>query len=232
MIRKAIIIVALFGVAGTAEADPGALLQVDCAHPPSPSLLPVVRAAAGVEAKFEVRFGHPSCDQAGDPISATITWGDGSSSRAKVTPDAHASGQWIVAASHDFTKPGRYNVTVDTLNGRTGIRLSSRVEALVGPAGRYAIKSDLRWDLGKRFDGAVATLRVGETGRRSADYRAQISWGDGSRSPGRITIRRGRLTVDGRHTWRTRPKHPRVAIVVTDRATRATLRLTRSLSIR
>lgn len=130
-----------------------------------------------------------------DPLanySATIDWGDGSTSTGKIagqaTPfDANvAGGYFTVAGSHTYTATGDYTVTVtisDTDGGQATVTGTAEVAQATLVAHALPIQSD-----GLTIDNANVATFI-DTGGVDllTNYSATIDWGDGSSSTGTIS---------------------------------------------
>ena len=77
--------------------------EADCANPVRPAILRIIPAAVGLPVELKTSTGIPGCDAPGDLITATIAWGDGSSSAATVVP---AGASWHISVSHSYGRAG------------------------------------------------------------------------------------------------------------------------------
>lgn len=174
--------------------------------------------------------GLPGCDAPGDPIAVTITWGDGATSAATVTP---AGDRWRITASHRYRSPGAYRVSMQWHNGRLQLtRADLLFEARIRPAGTQVVHPKLRWHVGTRFSGEVVRFSTSGVGPIFARYRARIDWGDRRYGTGRVRFDRDAIVVTARHTWRRAPRHKRVVVQLMDERTGDILTLRRALRIR
>jgi hypothetical protein len=63
-----------------------------------------------------------------------VTWGDGIVEQAPIT--LIAPERYAISASHVWTKPGRYRVTVTVTDSRNSRRITATTDALITPAMR------------------------------------------------------------------------------------------------
>ena len=132
--------------------------------------------------------------------SATINWGDQTSSAGTVT--SNGSGGFSVSGSHAYAEEGSFTVTVTvsdaggasaTANSSAGV--ADAAIALTGAAG-------FREHHRTNFTATVATLTDADPGGVATDYTIQINWGDGTASAGTVVARAGGgFTISGSHNY-------------------------------
>jgi hypothetical protein len=136
---------------------------------------------------------------AASDYSATVDWGDGTSSIATVEGDPTVG--VTIIASHGYAEEGDRTATVsvaDAGGSKSTASVPIRVEDAplsVHPVGVAAVAYSA-------FTGTVATFADADPGGTVADYQATIEWGDGSSSSG--TIKReagGDFVVAGAHRY-------------------------------
>lgn len=133
--------------------------------------------------------------------TASIDWGDGSSSPGIVT--ATVAGSYIVTGSHTYTEEGSYGttVTIHTSDGNTMALTggASVADAALSSTG-YTLKPQAS---GTAFTTRVATMTDTNSGCPTTDYSATVNWGDGSSSPGTIAPGSSACSFDisGSHTY-------------------------------
>jgi hypothetical protein len=135
---------------------------------------------------------------AGD-YSATINWGDGSSSAGVVAANG---GHFDVTASHTYAEFGVYTATI-TVHDTLGTTASSTASITVNDAalhnGNVVTATATE---GAAFNGTVANFTDDNTGASAGDFVAVIDWGDGTSSGGTIVSDgAGAFHVTGTHTW-------------------------------
>jgi hypothetical protein len=133
-----------------------------------------------------------------DRITAHIEWGDGQSSSGAVTNDeVHIR----VAGAHVYRRHGRYQVRIAVRADRESHATAENV-ALVSDAALHAERVHLRSTVGRPFHGIVATFRDDNPLGRSDDFQAEIAWGDGMVSSGKIESGvDGVYSVHGAHVY-------------------------------
>jgi hypothetical protein len=155
----------------------------------------------GAEASGTVAtFTDPDKSATASEYSATIEWGDGSSSTGTVTG---GSGSFAVSGKHTYAEEGSDTITVaitDVDNASNGATTSSKASvadaALTSECAAPATTV-------QAFAGPTATFTDADPGGMSSDYTAQIEWGDGSASAGAISAGTGHgpYTVSGSHAY-------------------------------
>jgi hypothetical protein len=127
--------------------------------------------------------------------SATINWGDGSSSAGTPGIDGQTPG------THTYARAGVYHGTIQYTNSdhqpaNTPFDIKVSDAPLTGAPLAVAALA------GKSFTGAVASLTDGNPLATVADYTATINWGDGTpASAGTVAAGQLGFVVDGTHTY-------------------------------
>jgi hypothetical protein len=145
-------------------------------------------------------FTDPSITSVASDFTATIVWGDGTTSSGVV---AGAAGSFSVSGNHTFADEltGSYSVTLtdDAPGTATGTATAAitvaEADSLAGALAQMAPVE------GAAFSGAVATFTDNYTNNVAADFTASISWGDGTTTVGAVTLVGGSATVSGNHTY-------------------------------
>lgn len=142
-------------------------------------------------------------DTASSTYTATVVWGDGSSSDGTIAPGA--SGGSEVDASHTYTRPRVLFATVK-LFAADGRRATVFSVARVADAALTAAGDDFGGVRNALFSGPVATFTDADpnaTATFPATETASINWGDGTASPGEITqdTPGGPFMVSGKHFY-------------------------------
>ncbi len=140
------------------------------------------------------------------------TW----STTTQGTVSVAAGGGFDVSGSHVYssaTTPRSVVVAITDVGGQSASVTSSAVFAdLVATASAAAISPTE----GASFSGAVAAFTGSDPGGTSADFTAQIVWGDGATTSGTLSGSNGSYTVSGAHTYAEEGTGVPLSIVVTD----------------
>ena len=187
----------------------------------APRILPLT-ALTGTEGTSITLNGSFSDPDAGGPYTATVDWGDGTTTAGVVT---FASGVGTVTATHTYADNGTYpvRVIVRAASGAADFRDATATIANVAPT---VTASDLVVDA--RYGPEVVVATFSDPGFTLPDYRtretflATIDWGDGSPTPfGRVVVSNGgsgtptTATVYGRPNYAT-PGVYTASVTVTD----------------
>jgi hypothetical protein len=132
-------------------------------------------------------------------FTATINWGDGTTTSGKVTG---SNGAFTVTGGYTFADEGSFplGVTVTDKANNTSLPLSGTVavaetDVLSARGLSFSAKA------GQAFSGKVATFTDRNTSNVASDFSATINWGDGTATAGVITDSRGTISVSGTHTY-------------------------------
>jgi hypothetical protein len=128
--------------------------------------------------------------------SATIDWGDGSSSAGTV--GGPSGGPFTVQGGHTYGEEGSFPVTV-MLRDAGGASVPAKTTATVGDAALTASGTSIVTL--NPFSGTVASFSDADPGGAASDYTATIDWGDGSTSAGSIGTNGSAFTVNGGHSY-------------------------------
>jgi 5-hydroxyisourate hydrolase-like protein (transthyretin family) len=160
---------------------------------------------AGFSGEKVVSFSGDSDSPASD-YSATIDWGDGSSSSSG-TVVANGNGGFDVQGSHNYAEEspsGGYMVKVTITDkdtpGNTATASSTANIADAAVSSQCAVSSMSP----QAFAGPTATFTdTDPNGSNPPDYSATIDWGDGSSSSGTVSQGSGQgpYNVSGSHTY-------------------------------
>ncbi len=155
-----------------------------------------------------------SCIPNGDAVSnPVIEWGDGTKSIGTIT--THGQGRVVVTGTHVYMSPGVFKIrakVTGVVNGQTysqGSEMEADIRSAPVPCDTSvadppkngsvsAVGCEFKVRSGspaRRYE--VARIRAGMP---SANLRATISWGDGTKSVGVVTGI-GTLRVRGHHRW-------------------------------
>ncbi len=129
--------------------------------------------------------------------SATINWGDGTSSAGTV----NSLGQ--VTGTHTYAEEGVYHAAINWKNS-DGASQTTPFDVKVADAPLTASPVNFTAVAGTQFTGPVATFTDANPNGTPSDFSATITWGDGTRSSGTVTAgKTGGFVVSGTHTYAT-----------------------------
>jgi hypothetical protein len=131
-------------------------------------------------------------------FTATIHWGDGTSSAGTVS---YSGGTYTVSGSTTYAEEGSYTVTVDVADDG-GSKLSGIGKTTVTVADATLTDTSSTQSAGSTEGAstgtiAVATFTDANPGNNAAEITAAIHWGDGTSSDGTVSYAGGTYTVTG-----------------------------------
>jgi hypothetical protein len=135
-------------------------------------------------------------------LSATINWGDGTTSRATIQTDPGGNG-YDVVGTHTYANYGTYKVTSAISDGLGGTANTSAT-ATVSDAALTATAATVNPIAGASFTGTVATFTDADPNGAMGDYTATIDWGDGITTTATIVADpnvAGEFDVNGTHIY-------------------------------
>ncbi|HLJ96794.1 MAG TPA: DUF4214 domain-containing protein [Gemmataceae bacterium] len=153
-------------------------------------------------------------------FTATIDWGDGTTSTGTVIADPN--GGFDVSGSHTYSNAGdwfgfpggfifhfgssnrHFLVSVSITDTQTQDQASAESLATVAPAppNLAVTAQNIQATSGQSFTGTVATFTDVNTSATAGNFTATINWGDGTSSSGTITADpKGGFDVSGTHTY-------------------------------
>jgi PKD repeat protein len=147
--------------------------------------------------------------------TASVAWGDGSTTAATIVPVADGSFQ--VAASHTYATVGGYTTTT-TISDPDGSQTTAVSTADVSPAPLSSTGVANTAIEGQAFSATLARFTDAYAGRPASHYAASVDWGDGSpvasaaisADPGA-----GGFDVDAGHTYASYGTYT-TTVVITD----------------
>jgi len=134
---------------------------------------------------------------AGD-FSATITWGDGTTTTGTITG---GNGNFTISAvganGHIYADEGTANITVTVMDDAPGTATATETTAVtIGEGDNLAVTVlPITPTEGIAATGTVATFTTTYLANVAADFSATITWGDGTTTTGTITGGNGNFTV-------------------------------------
>jgi hypothetical protein len=146
--------------------------------------------------------GYPGASPS--DFTATITWGDGTTSAGTVEQASFAG--FEVSGSHTYLDEGSFAVKVTVTDDGPGTATATATgTATVADADSFFSLTTVPLQNvteGKAFSGSVALFSTtGYDNNTAADFTATIKWGDGTTSAGTVTGSGGSYTVSGSHTY-------------------------------
>jgi len=156
-------------------------------------------------------FTDPDPNQTAANFTATIDWGDGTTSTGSVT--SNGAGGFNVSGNHTYAEEGSYALIV-TVAVTGGLNSSSTGSAFATDAPLTATGFDLICK-GTNFSNTVAAFTDADLLGTTSDYAASIFWGDGKSSNGTIVAAGSGWKVVGSHAYLKRGKYT-VTITIRD----------------
>jgi hypothetical protein len=162
-------------------------------------------------------FTDPGSTETPASFSATITWGDGTSSAAGVITGS--AGKYAVAGSHTYVDEGQFivSVVVTEIDGDTPAPTATATGTATVAEADVSTPKPRTFTArhGVAFSGVVATF-ADAVSNDATDFTALIDRGDGTApSAGTVTASGKTLSVAGTHTYATVGTFP-VAVTITD----------------
>jgi hypothetical protein len=147
-------------------------------------------------------FTDPDTNATASEYTATINWGDGSTS-SNIKPTG-SGGNFTVTGTHTYAEEGKFAVKVtisddDTpSNTATASGTASVADAALHATAGTPAKS------GTTLSGTLATFTDDDPAGTVSDYTASINWGDGTTTSGTISAKSGKFLVSGSHKYGSR----------------------------
>jgi PKD repeat protein len=176
-------------------------------YAPAASAATNIAAVEGTAFSGQVAALSPQCGNAPTFVSATVTWGDGSSSAGQYaySPPGLASGaSYDVSGTHTYARYGSYNGSVSLSLECSGspITETGTFTATVSDAALSATGVAVVAAPGQAFTATVAHVVDANPDGVASDDTATISWGDTSTSAGTLAAASGGgFSVSGSHTY-------------------------------
>jgi hypothetical protein len=150
-------------------------------------------------------------------FTATIDWGDGSTSPGLIAADG--TGGFFVSDSgtHTYESSSTAYTIAVTVNDVGGQSLTTKQTFTVPDAPVTAAVVPFSPQEGVSYTGPVATFSDGNPNAPLSDFTATITWGDGATTTGTIAaLGRGKFSLSGTHTY-TEEQSPTVAVAIADK---------------
>ena len=135
----------------------------------------------------------------GSDFSATINWGDGTTTAGTITG---SSGAFTVDGSHTYATAGQFTITVTGADDSPGTATftTTSTAKVVGFPGQMVLTAATE-DKKLPNSTAVATFTDSTPGDTAGSFTATINWGDGVTTAGTVVGSHGTFTVEGGHTY-------------------------------
>jgi hypothetical protein len=142
-------------------------------------------------------------------FTATITWGDGSTttlSGAAGNIVALGGGNFALVAGHTYAEQGRFTLSVQVRDdGGARVSGSAKVSVADAPLSQLSISNPGATEDQGTGTFTVATFSDANTGAPASDFTATVFWGDGSTSTvtgsGVVALGGGNFAVRASHTY-------------------------------
>jgi hypothetical protein len=156
-------------------------------------------------------FVDPAGVEAASDYTATISWGDGTTSLGMIALPSAGNVVSVTAPSHTYSEEGTYAVTVSVQHGGQPA-LSTSDSLVVADAAVQLNTTPLSFGATEGSASTtqpVATFTDPAGAENLTEYSATINWGDGTPvTTGTITFSGGTFTVLGNHTYAVKGSSP------------------------
>ena len=129
-------------------------------------------------------------------FTATIDWGDGTTSAGTVSG---GSGTFGVAGTHTYAADGHDTISVTLTDDPPGTATATSA-ANIGLAGQLVLTSATE-RVALPSNTVIATFVDPDLSDTAGSFTSTINWGDGTTSAGTVSGSNGSFTVDGGHTY-------------------------------
>lgn len=131
--------------------------------------------------------------------SASINWGDGNTTPGTIVS---LGGQFSVRGGHTYAEEGSGAISVAIVHDGNSTVTALSAYSIADPAVQLT-GSSLATTEGSVLSAAVATFTDPGGPEDEGDYSAQINWGDGTVSPGTVSLSaaNGVYTISGNHVY-------------------------------
>jgi len=151
-------------------------------------------------------FSDPAATATALEYSATVAWGDGTSSPADghaVTIPGSVGGPFTVSGSHTYAEEGTYSVTVTIADTDTATNTATANSTAIVTDAALSASCAAVTTSAQSFNGVTATFTdAASPGGTLSDFSATINWGDGTSSAGTVAgPDGGPYSVSGSHTY-------------------------------
>ena len=173
-------------------------------------------AAEAADAPFEVaKFTNPDPDRIAADYTATITWGDGTTSAGVLIDPTNAADPILVEADHAYARMGSFAVGVTVTDPDGGTFSTSSYAVVTAASLTFTDGTTEPYLAGVSETRQLGTLVDANPLLSAGSYAVQIAWGDGTTSAGWLSGSDGVFAVNGAHAYALPGGHS-VSVVVTD----------------
>lgn len=160
-------------------------------------------------------FTDPDQNAVAAEYTATIDWGDGTTTPGTVT--GPNGGPFTVSGTHTYADEGSYSITVvitdaDTPSNQATAHSTANVADAALTAGTLTVTGGTE---GSAPATASFTFTDANSAATAGDFSATIDWGDGTTTTGTVAGAGGAFTVTGSHTYAEEGTYT-VKVTVTD----------------
>jgi hypothetical protein len=184
------------GVVNVAEGD---VLDVAFSQP----VVSVAEADGSTNLNVAVFANIGYSSNPASDFTATIDWGDGTTSAGRVTGDG--AGNYTVSGSHAYADEGTFTASVTLSDDAPGTATVSVTNPVTVTDADVLIPSgtSISATQGFLFSGQVASFtNTGYPTNLASDFTARIDWGDGTTSSGTVSGGAGTFDVAGDHLYK------------------------------
>jgi hypothetical protein len=190
-------------------------------HPPGTATVPVTTGSLAAVAETDLKINatpvaanenqlfsgqvatvtDPDSPDPAGAFTATIQWGDGSTSSGSVGGGA---GSYSVSGSHTYAEDGSFPVSVTITEhppGLAPVSVTAGTLGLVTETDLTVKATPITAGDSQVFSGQVATVTDPGSPDAASSFTATIQWGDGTTSTGSPGGSAGNYTVSGSHTY-------------------------------
>jgi ELWxxDGT repeat protein len=161
-------------------------------------------------------FSDPNGSGTASSYTATINWGDGTSTSPGSISGPDASGLFTVTGSHTYAEASAAGETLSVVVHRPNAADSTATGlAKVADAPLTGTASSVTATAQATFSGTVATFTDGNVLATAGDFAAAIAWGDGATTWGSVSAASTGFQVAGSHVYATSGPES-ITVVVND----------------
>jgi len=160
--------------------------------------VPGITGNPGQPTPLMATFTDAYTGQVASDLTATINWGDGTSSAGIISG---GGGNFTVIGSHAYATGGIYTSTVTVADDPPGTATAPGTgTAVINLAGTVTLTTSVE-DVPLPNSTQVATFSDNSVADTAGSFTATINWGDGTTTTGTVTGSAGTFAVDGGHTY-------------------------------